>query len=540
MPLRQAGIAVAIVDCRGTGASFGERAVEMSGAEVSDFAVVIDWLATQSWSNGSVVSIGVSYCANTAELALLDAPVALKAAIPLFSDFDVYAHNSFPGGLLNSGLLKPWGEGVRAMDLNQTMQIGPIWASYRGKTIKPVAGDSDKQLLIQALQEHQRNVSLSDYLAPIEYRDDFNFANSLDHSDRFVSPHLLQNNPRLRALPSYHWASFTDAGTAAGAIARFLKSTAPMRVVIGYWTHGGEFSTNPFKPMGLDASPNAKTQWQHIADYIHAHCDDKPTPSNSERLTERALYYYTAGEEQWKKTSTWPPAYVQTQQWFFRDNHTLSLTEPEGTAASDQYPVDFEAGTGAYPRWDQIVKEVHYGNRAEADKKLITYTSAPLDQAVEITGHPVVHLHLSSTQTDGAVIVYLETVAPDGNVTLLTEGGLRLIHRKVANEKPPYPHIGPYHSFERKDALAMAVGERVEVSFECLPLSVQIPQGNALRVAIAGHDNDCFDRLPATGDVTFTIFRQANALSFVELPLCNLDKPAVANGREPVNPFQFN
>lgn len=537
--LRRYGIAIAIVDCRGTGASFGHRKVDQSGAEAADFSPVIEWLAKQYWSNGAVVSIGVSYCAITAEYAMFDAPSALKSAIPLFSDFDNYANIYFPGGLLNTGLLKPWGEGMQAIDRNETEDIDVLWESYRGKSIKPVDGDRDKQLLAQAIKEHQSNVLVSDYLAAVECRNDFNLAGTLDHSDRSLSPHLMQNNQRLSEIPSYHWASFTDAGTAAGAIARFLGSTAPMRVVIGYWTHGAEFGTDPFKAMRLDPSPTVEEQWQHIADYIHLLCDEKEEYKNPKLCTERILYYYTAGEEKWKKTEVWPPAGFSIQRWFLGKNSALSLDKPDGKAESDVYHVDFDAGTGAYTRWDQITKEVHYGDRSEADEKCLTYTSAPLDQSVEITGHPVVYLHLSSTRTDGAVIVYLETVSPDGTVTMLTEGGLRLIHRKVSNEKPPYPHFGPYHSFERKDALPMPIGEVVEVSFECLPLSVKIPQGHALRVAIAGHDKDCFDRLPETGEVAFNIQRAKNTLSFIELPIRYLDGNRSSDNNVPIDPFHI-
>ena len=545
MPLAKCGIAVAIVDCRGTGASFGSREIESSGREVADFSPIIKWLARQSWSNGSVVSIGVSYCANTAELAMVDAPSALKAAIPLFSDYDVYAHNGFPGGLLNSRLLKPWGEGVRAMDLNETEDIHPLWEEYRGKTIKAVTGDVDKRQLAQAIQEHRSNVPLSDSLAVVEFRCDFNFAESLDDSARFVSPHMMQKNRRLCEVPSYHWASFTDAGTAAGAIARFLNSSAPMRVVIGYWSHGAEFGTDPFDAIGLEPSPNVDNQWQHLAEYIHALCDDKQSTtgsgsSNNLTLkTERTIYYYTAGAKCWRKTQVWPPAGISMQRWFLNDQNILSIKEPSEKNASDEYAVDFDAGTGTYPRWDQIVKEVHYGDRSEPDKKLLTYTSAPLDQAIEITGHPVVCLQMSSTQTDGAIIVYLETVAPDGTVTMLTEGGLRLIHRKVSDSTPPYPQFGPYHSYEKKEALPMPVGQVVKVSFECLPLSVQVLQGHALRVAIAGHDKNCFDRMPQEGEVSINIFRQSSALSFIELPIRYLGSQTLREKDVATDPFSI-
>ena len=79
---------------------------------------------------------------------------------------------------------------------------------------------------------------------------------------------------------------------------------------------------------------------------------------------------------------------------------------------------------------------------------------APLDRpaAMRITGTPVVSLQLSSTQADGALHVYLEDVAPDGRVTYLTEGVLRLVHG-VSNENVlHYEHPGPPRSFLRAAA----------------------------------------------------------------------------------------
>ena len=234
----QRGFAYAMVDCRGSGASLGVRQSEFSVAEASDFARVINWLAEQPWSNGSVVSTGISYTANTAEIAMIDAPEALKASIPRFSDFDLYTHVLFPGGLFND-YLKTWGESIYGMDINNTADIHPMWDDYRHRSVKPVDDDVDKVLFKQAVAEHQGNVRIQAILPPMVYRDDLNFANGLgENEEHWLTPHLVQGNPRLRKVPSYHWASFTDAGTAAGAIARFMATDAPMRVIIGYWSHG--------------------------------------------------------------------------------------------------------------------------------------------------------------------------------------------------------------------------------------------------------------------------------------------------------------
>ena len=536
----QQGFAFVVVDCRGSGASLGVRQTEWSVTETRDFASVINWLAEQPWSNGAVVSMGRSYSANTSELAMIDAPAALKASVPRFSDFDLYAHVLCPGGFLNKVLLKAWGESIYALDMNNTAEIHPIWEDRRHLSVKPVAGDVDNVLLKQAIVDHQGNVPLQALLQSKVYRDDFTFANGLERcgGGHWMTPHLAQDNPCLRQVPSYHWASFTDAGTAAGAIARFMGTDAPMRVVIGYWSHGATLDTNPFKPMGGAPDPSLEVQCSHIAKYLEGlkFLDSECPESNAaKRLQERALYYFTAGEDIWKKTQTWPPHGVNLQRWYFSDQASLTLNHPRSRAGKDSYCVDFGSGTGAYSRWDQMIPEVHYGDRAEADTRLLTYTSEPLLQSVEITGHPVIHLQMSSTQTDGAVIAYLEAVAPDGSVTMLTEGVLRLIHRKVSSETPPYPVFGPYHTFEKKDAMPMHTGELAEIGFDLLPLSVRVDKGHALRVAIAGHDKDCFDRLPPAGEQTYVIYRNADAASYIELPVRSIDGPLGKS--ETVDPF---
>jgi len=159
----------------------------------------------------------------------------------------------------------------------------------------------------------------------------------------------------------------------------------------------------------------------------------------------------------------------------------------------------------------------------------LTYTSEPLSQDLEITGHPVIYLQMTSTETDGAVIVYVEDVAPDGTVTLLTEGELRLIHRKASTKKPPYPQFGPYHSFERKDALPMQPGKVAEIGFDLLPLSVQVKAGHALRVAIAGHDKDSFERVLEHATPTYEFYRNAELASFIDIPVVPANSSVIAN-----------
>src|SRR5262245_24821129 len=153
---------------------------------------------------------------------------------------------------------------------------------------------------------------------------------------------------------------------------------------------------------------------------------------------DKRLYYFTVGEERWKVTDQWPIAGTTMTSWYFNETNSLSAKAPTVNTAEDRYTINFDATTGAKNRWHtQVGGDVVYPDRAEEDKKLLTYTSAPLDADVEITGHPVVSLFITSTHTDGGFFVYLEDIDENGKVTYLTEGELRALHRRVSNEQSP-------------------------------------------------------------------------------------------------------
>ena len=162
---------------------------------------------------------------------------------------------------------------------------------------------------------------------------------------------------------------------------------------------------------------------------------------------------------------------------------------------------------------------MRYSRRAEAAAHLLTYLTPPLDGDIEITGHPIVTLYVTSTETDGAFFVYLEDVAPDGQVTYVTEGELRAIHRKVSTDTAPYKLLVPYHSFRKKDVQPLQPGELAEVTFGLLPTSVLIRKGHRIRIGIAGHDEGTFVRIPADATPTITVARNRLHASHIDLPV---------------------
>jgi len=229
--------------------------------------------------------------------------------------------------------------------------------------------------------------------------------------------------------------------------------------------------------------------------------------------------YYNMGEEVFHDCNQWPPRGSRTTNFFLAANRRLTADFGYLTAGEDVYAVDFSAGTGPANRWmTQMGRPVlHLDNRAQADEKLLTYTTEPLAEDLQITGAPMIQVRLVSSHADIALLAYLEDVDAEGRVRYLTEGGLRAIHRRIS-PGPNHPYDAPFHSFLKADAQPLIPGEVAVFSFRLWPTSVLVRKGHRLRIALAGADADSFLRVPATGEPTFRIIRNGKGFSQLVLP----------------------
>lgn len=498
------GYAVVLTDVRGTGASFGTWKYPWSRAEVRDLGDVVRWIATQPWSDGNVGAIGTSYTANTAQLAAATGGRPLKAVIPRFMDFDAWADLTAPGGVINTFLVRNWGEAVGAMDRNTPSGNPP-----RG--VRPVDGDSGRALLAAAVRDHEANPPLNEIGPRAIYRDQV-MPEWAGGSDDYATFRWREPIERAR-VPIFGWASWFDAGTSNGAISRWLTWKTPQFLVIGAWSHGGGHHASPFLAPETPTDPPGASQQDAAACWF-----DRYLRNGTSGPAPGRIWYYTVGEERWKTTTTWPVAGTRQERWYLNADHALSRATPGGSD-SDEYRVNFDVTTGTQNRWYTQMGggDVIYPDRAEADRRLLTYTSAPLERDVEVTGNPVITVRLTTTARDGAFFAYLEDVAPDGRVTYVTEGLLRGIHRLVTES--PYRTMYPYHSYRERDAAAIVPGSLTELRFGLFPVSVLFKRGHRIRIALAGADKDTFARIPAEGDVTWRVSRTGGSPSYLDLPI---------------------
>lgn len=493
------GYAHVLVDARGSGASFGTRKTEYSDDEVRDGGEIVDWIVKQPWSDGKVGALGQSYTGTTAEMLLRNRHPAVKAVLPTFSGYDFYSEILFPGGV-KSTFGQWWGDFVAGLDRNAPDLLPKVAG------VCPVDEDKDGSQLRAALAQHLQNYSVPDYVKAVKYRDDVYRGVSGEAS----SPFRYQKEIDAANTPVYAIVGWWDSGYQISAIRRFLNSrTGKHHVLIGPWNHGAHSYSAPgvhqATPSGFNLPEEKLRYFEYHLKGIDAGFSSAP-----------AIRYWTSGANRWQGTERWPPAGSRAVTWHFTDGHGLAA-QP-GAPGSDAHASDGTATAGPNNRWAAAIdiKPVFYPDRAAADAQLLTYTSAPLAEDLEVTGDPVAHVYLAVEETDADVIVYLEEVTAAGAVHYVTEGVLRASHRKPG--KLPFKTPGAVHSDRRADVLPVVPGKPMRLDITLLPLSHVFKAGNRIRVALASADRAQFVEHPVRA-ARWTVFRTAARASRIELPV---------------------
>jgi hypothetical protein len=311
-------------------------------------------------------------------------------------------------------------------------------------------------------------------------------------------------------IPMFVTVGWFDATSPADALRRVAAFSNSQQVVIGPISHGGFMSTDPFAPPKADVDPTYGQQIGAMADFFDRFLKASSAPSPS------SVRYDVLNGGGWRTSPTWPPPGVVAQRLFAQAGRGLSLTPPSQDGA-DTYAVDFTAGSGPLSRYQSPVdlSQTAYPDRAAADRKLLSYTSAPLTDDLVIAGDAEADLTLASNRPDGMVVVYLEDVLPSGRVVYLTEGVLRLSDRKVS---PAAVGADPLHSYLGADKSPMTPGRAEQIRIALSPIAAVVHKGERLRLAIAGADADNLERVPAAGPETLQLQRTHASPSFVEIP----------------------
>jgi putative CocE/NonD family hydrolase len=394
----------------------------------------------------------------------------------------------------------------------------------------PVDEDTDGSMAAAAQSEHQGNASLLPLIQAAPFRDN-ELQPGITHQEN--APYRFIDEIHRSGVAVYHIGGWYD-GWARDEAVWFNNLTVPQRLLLTPFSHQIGYDAGwleDITPLVHDNfSPDAITAFQ-LAEHLRFF-DYHLKGIDNGIMDEPPVWYYTMGAaegEAWRFAASWPlPNERRTNFYLGGDaaqsvhsvnDGLLSTSAPSDAEGNDNYTVDYTTSLGVATRWTNMYGGAFgYGDMTANDEKALTFTTPVLSDNVEVTGHPVVHLWVTSTADDGDFFVYLSEVDDDGYTHYITEGALRASHRALS--EAPYNDLGlPYHRSFEEDFQPLPAGEPVELVFDLLPLSNIFDAGHRIRVTIMGADADTFATPQLDPAPTVSIYLSASHASYIDLPI---------------------
>jgi predicted acyl esterase len=417
------------VDSRGAGRSPGRLDI-WGPRENKDYYDCIEWAAQQSWSNGRVGLLGISYFAMNQWYVAGLQPPHLTAMCVWEGAADHYRDLSRHGGILCEFL----GSWFKRQVVRVQHGVGD-----RGPR-NPATGETAAGP--ETLSEAELAANRADPGGEVSKRefDDEYYRQRSPQYDKITVPVLSSGNWGGQGL---HPRGNLEGFLSVASPQRWLEMHGDTHFSPFYINRGVELQKRFFghflkdDDTGWGAQPPVELQIRHPG----------------ERFDTRAESEWPLARTSWTKFYLDPVA---------RKLGSAPVTGPE---------VAFEAlGEG------------------------VTFLTDPIQEDLEITGPVAAKLFLSSDTTDADVFLVLQVFDPDGKeVTFIGAndpsvpvglGWLRASHRKLDPLKSlPYR---PFHSHD--ESWPLHPGEPVELDVEIWPTCIVVPRGYRIGLAVRGHD----------------------------------------------------
>jgi len=416
------GFVGARVDIRGFGMSEGappDR--EYSEQEQQDAEQVIAWLARQSWSNGNVGMLGISWGGFNAIQLALRKPPALKAILAVAATDELFKEDvHYVDGVFHVD------EFELTMDLDQGRTGAPDF-SLEESAIGPRM-DSEPWSL--TYMKHQRDGSF--WRAP------------------------------LRPIGTLQVPAFLIGGLQDGyrdSIPRMLeKVKAPLKAWIGPWNHGF--------PNDSDYGPMYEWRDQAVRWFDYWLKGRDTGVLSDPKVIIYQQHWHPPGSQsqdvpgEWR-AETWPPLGAAPTTLYLQPDHRLSLKD--SGSGRNQLRNVASIGVEAGFWWGELLTD-----QRAVDAYSLTYDSQVLTEDFAILGLPRVSLQVTADAPLADWFVRLSDVAPDGRVTMVTGAGINGAQRDSMAEP--------------KDLIP---GARYPLSIDLHLASWVFPKGHRIRVAVS-------------------------------------------------------
>lgn len=468
----RAGYAVVSQDVRGRNASDGTFVVftETSHTEAEDGYDSVEWLAAQPWCDGNVGTMGASYCGWTQWTLAKLRPQHLRAmcacSIPLEkTDVDWW-------GAFRPGRRFRWWLTSIAPDL-------------RRRAGWPPPHDVATARRIWDEIEHGRWLDLNPRIDIVKHLP--------PPLDGYVKSWMLEPNRkawkfaeahREIEVPNLDFTGWFDHCNSLGhflgmrANARTEAARAHTKVVCGPWAHGtiGKRDCHgvDFGSVAEVDTTDIKIRW--FDRWL------KGVDNGAER--EAPMRYFVMGAGEWRNAEEWPPSGTGQATWHLASGGNangasgdgrLVLGSPNG-AEADRYRYDPQDPVPTL--WTpQMYAGASNRRKLEHRRDILIYRTPPLEEDVEIVGHPEVALFAATTAPDTDWFARLADEEPGGPALEVSYGMVRARHRR---------------SWDREEFVPP--GEAAEYRIPLGPTACRFRKGHRIRLEIASSDYPNFDR----------------------------------------------
>ena len=507
----RAGYVYVLQDCRGRYAS--EGGFEKYVAEGEDGFDTIAWLLAQTWCDGHIGTLGLSYGAHAQTALAAFAPPGLGA---MFLDSGGFS-SAYHSGIRQGG----------AFELKQLTwackhaMLAPQSAADPARRAALAAQDLRRWMRVQPWRNGHSPLSAApeyeQYVAE-QWREEL-------FNDYWKRPALYARGyyDRFPDVPMVHLCSWYDP-YAQTAIDNYLGLSrikrSPVRLVLGPWTHGqrsvtyaGDVDFGSAATLDGNIAPDytaLRQAWfdRHLRgidapDYLPAPVKLFVMGGGSGRRNADGRLDHGG---RWRDEADWPPPSVRAVPFYLHASGELAREPSAEEQASLSYehdprhPVPTIGGAiasgapvMAAGAFDQRESAAVFGAtepyRALADRDdVLVLETVPLEHALEVTGSIVAHLWVASSARDTDFTIKLVDVYPPsadypaGCAINLAHGILRMRFRG---------------GFERSELMEPDATYAIQIP--AFPTSNLFVAGHRIRVEIASSNFPHFDVNPNTG-----------------------------------------
>jgi predicted acyl esterase len=388
------GYVHAVFNVRGSGSSEGFYQL-MGPQEVRDVCDLIDWLATQPWSNGEIGMFGVSYYARLAKAVAAAGPKPLKAIFSPFAGTDDYRHRCYHGGILAHGFISHWRNSLHRPNYRS------LYKEQHGET-------AYKEAIAQAMRD-QEIMALPGLREALHNPDSGTNALIVDFIlHPFDGPFWREHSAHddQATIPAYLGACWGNYGLhLPGAFSAWKNWRGAKKMVIG-------------PPIYLDRpvyqyQDEALRWFDHWLKGVENGVMDEPP-----------IRCFIAPTGDWKNLDDWPPPEARWTTFYLHKDGVLSEHELWPAEGSDSFDEsNFEHGA-------------------------LTYATPLLVENTEVLGPSVLTLYVSVTDTDALLFVTLLLIDRDAHEHELTRGWLRASQRRLREDSTPWEPVQAHESRE--------------------------------------------------------------------------------------------